>query len=373
MFWADGFKLYVENGKTYMLRIINAALNDDLFFKIAGHKLTVVEVDAVYTKPYKTDILLITPGQTTNVLITTDQSAGRYLISVSPFMDAPIQVDNKTGTATLHYANTVSTTARLTLFQPPPQNATPIASKFVESLRSLNSMEYPANVPQTVDHSLFLTIGVGVNACLNCINGTRLVGTINNLTFVMPSTPILQANYYNIPGVFTEDFPVTPLHKFNYTGSGPKNLQTMNGTRVYRLPYNASVQVLLQDTGILSTESHPIHLHGFNFFVVGRGVGNYNPKTSPSTFNLIDPVERNTIGVPNGGWTAIRFRADNPGIDVNATLLQIIIPLCFLTEAAWFVVIFQVFGLCIAISRCIRRGDSRWSLWWIMGKDIVRL
>ncbi|VAH92558.1 unnamed protein product [Triticum turgidum subsp. durum] len=329
MFYADGFNLDVENDKTYMLRIINAGLNDDLFFKIAGHGLTVVEVDAVYTKPYKTGILLITPGQTTNVLVTADQSAGRYLLSVSPFLDAPLQVDNKTGTATLHYANTVSATARLTLVKPPPQNATPIASKFSESLRSLNSKEYPANVPQTVDHSLFFTIGVGVNPCANCINGTRVVGTINNSTFVMPSTPILQARYYSIPGVFTEDFPATPPHKFNYTGSGPKNLQTMKGTRVYRLPYNASVQVILQDTGIISTESHPIHLHGFNFFVVGRGVGNYNPQTSPSTFNLIDPVERNTIGVPTGGWTVIRFRADNPGRDFNPTL-----PYCLLEGVA---------------------------------------
>ncbi|XP_062183221.1 laccase-22 [Phragmites australis] len=310
----DGFKLNVENGKTYMLRIINAALNDDLFFKIAGHKLTVVEVDAVYTKPFRTETLLITPGQTTNVLLIADQSAGRYLFSVSPFMDAPVQVDNKTGTATLHYANTVSAAARLTLVKPPPQNATPIVSKFVESLRSLNSKEYPANVPQTLDHSLLFTVGVGVNPCAKCINATRLVGTINNVSFIMPSTPILQAHYYSIPGVFTDDFPATPLHKFNYTGSGPKNLQTMNGTRVYRLPYNASVQVVLQDTGILSPESHPIHLHGFNFFVVGRGIGNYDTNTSPSTFNLIDPIERNTIGVPTGGWTAIRFRADNPGV-----------------------------------------------------------
>uniref|UniRef100_A0A0E0BMI4 Laccase n=1 Tax=Oryza glumipatula TaxID=40148 RepID=A0A0E0BMI4_9ORYZ len=311
----DGFKLSVENGRTYMLRIINAALNDDLFFKVAGHELTVVEVDAVYTKPFKTDTLLITPGQTTNVLVRANQGAGRYLLSVSPFMDAPVQVDNKTGTATLHYANTVSSSmASLTLVKPPPQNATHIVSKFTDSLRSLNSKEYPANVPQTVDHSLLLTVGVGVNPCPSCINGTRVVGTINNVTFIMPSTPILQAHYYNIPGVFTEDFPATPLHKFNYTGSGPKNLQTMNGTRVYRLPYNASVQVVLQDTGIISPESHPIHLHGFNFFVVGKGVGNYNPRTSPSTFNLIDPIERNTIGVPTGGWTAIRFRSDNPGV-----------------------------------------------------------
>ncbi|KAK1263101.1 Laccase-4 [Acorus gramineus] len=33
----------------------------------------------------------------------------------------------------------------------------------------------------------------------------------------------------------------------------------------------------------------------------------------PLRFNLVEPVERNTIGVPSGGWVAIRFIADNPG------------------------------------------------------------
>lgn len=69
----------------------------------------------------------------------------------------------------------------------------------------------------------------------------------------------------------------------------------------------------MQDTSILGTESHPLHLHGLNFFVVGEGFGNFNPKNDPKIFNLVDPVERNTVGVPSGGWVAIRFRADNPG------------------------------------------------------------
>jgi laccase len=58
---------------------------------------------------------------------------------------------------------------------------------------------------------------------------------------------------------------------------------------------------------------HPLHLHGFNLFVVGHGSGNYDPARDPARFNLVDPVERNTVGVPAGGWVAIRFRADNPG------------------------------------------------------------
>ncbi|KAG1365866.1 laccase-22 [Cocos nucifera] len=310
---SKGFQLEVESGKTYMLRIINAALNEELFFKVAGHQMTVVEVDAVYTKPYKTDTILITPGQTTNVLLTADRGAGRYLVTASPFMDSPIAVDNQTAMATVHYTNTMPTSV-LTTTDPPPQNATPVASNFIDSLRSLNSEQYPARVPLTVDHSLLFTVGLGVNPCPTCVNGSRVVGDMNNVSFTMPTTAILQAHYFNIGGVFTDDFPGKPPIAFNYTGSGPRNLGTMTGTRVCRLPFNSSVQVVLQDTGIIAPENHPLHLHGFNFFAVGRGLGNYNPMTSPSKFNLVDPVERNTIGVPSGGWTAIRFRADNPGV-----------------------------------------------------------
>uniref|UniRef100_F6GYC5 Plastocyanin-like domain-containing protein n=1 Tax=Vitis vinifera TaxID=29760 RepID=F6GYC5_VITVI len=45
------FKLTVDHGKTYLLRIINAALQEALFFSIAKHKMTVVGTDGSYTKP----------------------------------------------------------------------------------------------------------------------------------------------------------------------------------------------------------------------------------------------------------------------------------------------------------------------------------
>ncbi|XP_059660841.1 laccase-4-like [Cornus florida] len=308
-----GVNLPVDPSKTYMLRIISAALNEELFFKIAGHKLTVVEVDATYVKPFKTDTIVIAPGQTTNVLLTADLGSGKYLVAASPFMDAPIAVDNMTATATLHYSGTLTTTAT-TLTAPPPKNATPVATTFTNSLRSLNSKKYPAKVPLTIDHSLFFTISLGVNPCAACASGVRVVADINNITFVMPKIALLQAHFFNMPGVFTDDFPGKPPITFNFTGTQPTNMATMNGTRLYRLAYNSTVQLVLQDTGMIAPENHPIHLHGFNFFVVGKGIGNFNPKKDPKKFNLVDPVERNTVGVPSGGWTAIRFRADNPGV-----------------------------------------------------------
>nr|XP_043635353.1 laccase-4-like [Erigeron canadensis] len=310
-----GFQLSVENGKSYMLRIINAALNEELFFKIAGHQLKVVEVDATYVKPFTTNTIVIAPGQTTNVIVTATKNSGKFMMAASPFMDSPIAVDNKTATATLQYTGTLGTTTT-TLAIPPPQNSTVTANNFVDSLRSLNSKKFPANVPLKIDHSLYFTVGLGINPCPSCKagNGSRVVAGINNVTFVMPTTALLQAHYFNKKGVFTTDFPGNPPIVFNYTGTPPANMATTSGTKVYRLKYNSTVQLVLQDTSIIAAENHPIHLHGFNFFAVGKGLGNYNPKVDPNNFNLVDPVERNTIGVPSGGWVAIRFRADNPGV-----------------------------------------------------------
>lgn len=309
-----GYTLHVESGKTYLLRIINAALNDELFFKIAGHKLTVVEADASYLKPFETDTIFMSPGQTTNALLTANQGVvGKYLIAVTPFMDAPISFDNVTSIATLRYKNTPPYYPKTTLTNIPPLNATPITSAFTDSLRSLNSKDYPSTVPLTIDHSLFFVITVGINPCDTCVRGIKLVSAINNTTFLMPTTSLLQAHYFNIKGVFTDDFPSNPPMVFNYTGTQPANLHTNNGTRLYRLDFNSTVQVVLQGTAMIAPENHPFHLHGYNFFVVGQGLGNFDPEEDPLRFNLVDPVERNTLSVPNGGWMAIRFRADNPG------------------------------------------------------------
>ncbi|KAK8549433.1 hypothetical protein V6N13_027186 [Hibiscus sabdariffa] len=308
----DAYTLHVETGKTYLLRVVNAAVNDELFFKIAYHNLTVVEVDAAYTKPYNTDTLFLGPGQTTTALLKADQGIGKYLIAISPFMDTIVAVDNVTGLGYLRYNRTLAFTPT-TLVSIPSVNATPVTSVFSDSLRSLNSKAYPANVPLTVDHSLFFTIGVGINPCATCINGSRVVASIN-VSFIMPTEALLQAHYYGINGVFTDDFPGKPLMPFDYTCTPPSNLQTNIGTKVYRLAYNSTVQLVIQGNIIIAPESHPTHLHGSNFFVVGRGVGNFDPEKDPSKFNLVDPIERNTVSVPTAGWAAIRFTADNPGV-----------------------------------------------------------
>nr|CAB3501270.1 unnamed protein product [Digitaria exilis] len=323
----DTFKLKVQPGKWYLLRLINAALNDELFFSIANHTLTVVDVDAAYVKPFHTDIVLITPGQTTNVLLRAEPDAGcpaaTHLMLARPYgTGQPGTFDNTTVAAVLEYAPAPGHIKALPLFRPslPALNDTAFASNFSAKFRSMANPDYPANVPRAVDRSFFFAVGLGTNPCpanRTCQgpNGSMFTASMNNVSFDMPTTALLQAHYSNnIAGVYTTDFPVAPLEPFNYTGTPPNNTNVSNGTKVVVLQYNASVEVVLQGTSILGVESHPLHLHGFDFFVVGQGFGNYDPGKDPAKFNLVDPVQRNTVGVPAGGWVAIRFFADNPGV-----------------------------------------------------------
>ncbi|XP_057488063.1 laccase-3-like isoform X1 [Actinidia eriantha] len=309
----------VKSGETILLRIINAALNQQLFFSVADHRLTVVEADAAYTKPFTTSTLMLGPAQTTNVLLTADQTPGRYYMAARAYASAQnAPFDNTTTTAILEYKSArKGVPSRPTLPRLPAYNDTATVSAFTAQIKSPSKVE----VPTQIDENLFFTIGLGFVNCTpgpRCQgpNNTRFAASMNNISFVLPrKTSLLQAYYQNIPGVYTTDFPAVPPIKFNYTGSVSRALwQPRFGTKLYKLKFGSRVQIVLQDTAIFTTDDHPIHLHGYHFYVVGQGTGNFNPRRDTASFNLIDPPQRNTIDVPVGGWAVIRFVADNPGV-----------------------------------------------------------
>lgn len=138
---------------------------------------------------------------------------------------------------------------------------------------------------------------------------------MNNISFVLPSNfSLLQAHQQGIPGVFTTDFPASPPLRFDYTGNVSQALWSpVRATKVYKLKYGSKVEVVLQGTSIFTAENHPIHLHGYDFYIVAEGFGNFKRKRDTAKFNLVDPPMRNTVSLPVAGWAVIRFVADNPG------------------------------------------------------------
>ncbi|KAL3834800.1 hypothetical protein ACJIZ3_009536 [Penstemon smallii] len=315
----------VGSGETNLLRVVNSALNQELFFKVANHKLTVVGADASYVKPFTTSVLMLGPGQTTDVLITADQSPARYYIAARAYNSAQgAPFDNTTTTAILEYKSAPcpakGTSVKPVMPTMPAFNDTATVTAFTTSFRSPRKV----SVPTKIDHNLFFTVGLGLNRCppgasrSTCQgpNGTRFTASMNNVSFVLPSNfSLLQAHQQGIPGVFTTDFPANPPVQFDYTGNVSRSLwQPIAGTKVYRLKYGETVQLVLQGTSIFTAENHPIHLHGYDFYILAEGFGNFNPSRDTGKFNLVDPPLRNTASVPVGGWSVIRFVADNPGV-----------------------------------------------------------
>ncbi|XP_054781436.1 laccase-7-like [Prosopis cineraria] len=321
------FQLDVQQGKTYLLRIVNAALNEHLFFKIASHTFTVVAVDAAYTNPYHTDIIVVAPGQTVDALLTANQTVGSYFMAATPYQTLNGTNNNSTTTGVVVYNGSNTTTPLMPSL--PPNSDTQTANTFYSGPTGLVGGPHWVPVPQDVDEHMFITVGIGLdfcnlpnNTCWGPLNSTRLSASMNNESFVLPEGrgfSMLDAFYRNASvGVYTRDFPDQPPLVFNYTDSSLNNNQTLafapKSTKVKTLKFNSTVQVVFQNTAILAAENHPMHIHGFNFHVLAQGTGNYNASNDESKFNLKDPQIRNTVAVPFAGWAVIRFQANNPGI-----------------------------------------------------------
>ncbi|KAE9451521.1 hypothetical protein C3L33_16572, partial [Rhododendron williamsianum] len=264
----------IGSGETNLLRVINAGLNQQLFFTVANHKLTVVGADASYLKPFTTDTIMLGPGQTTDVIITADQLPARYYIAAHAYASAQgAPFDNTTTTAVLEYKTAPCPAKGGGPIKPinatlPVFNDTATATKFTTSLRSPSK----AAVPTEIDESFF---------------------------------SLLQAHQQGIPGVFTTDFPASPPVKFDYTGNVSQALWSpVRATKVYELKFGSQVEVVLQGTSIFTAENHPVHLHGYDFYIVAEGFGNFNRKRDTAKFNLVDPPLRNTVlGLCIVTWT----------------------------------------------------------------------
>jgi laccase len=329
----------VRRGSTYLLRIINAALNTQFFFKVAGHTFTVVAADASYTTRYQTDVIVIAPGQTVDALMAADASPGCYYMAISSYQSAiPLRPGSFNGNITTAVVEYVGASTRQNQQQqaPPALPAMPeltdtrTANRFYTGLTALVRPGMPT-VPLAVDTRMFVTVGMGFSSCkpaqTACNRSAAVVAaSMNNQSFALPTTlSLLDARYRNTPGgVYTADFPDRPPVAFDYAnvtgrqlvGAAAAALSSAGSptTKVKAVGYNATVEMVLQNTALVGRESHPMHLHGFNFFVLAQGFGNYGDGAKAAErFNLVNPQERNTVAVPTGGWAVIRFVANNPG------------------------------------------------------------
>ena len=155
--------------------------------------------DAAYIKPITTSYIMITPGQTMDILVTANQAPSYYYIAASPFFDSSAPYDETNTSAILQYTGTY--TIPTTIPYPTLPNVTDkaAADNFTTRIRSLASAKHPVYVPKKVTTRIFITVSVNQIVCANAScggpSGNRLSASLNNISFVTPSTDVLQAYY----------------------------------------------------------------------------------------------------------------------------------------------------------------------------------
>nr|CAB3459825.1 unnamed protein product [Digitaria exilis] len=341
----DSFMLDVEPGKTYLLRIINAGLFSEYFFKVAGHRFTVVGSDANYVTPFTTDLIVIVPGETVDALLVADARPGKYYMVALP-NQAPLPDTQTPEPATRgivryttsghhhHRLGNAGNTGKPAAALPVMPNQHDVAQSlyFHSNLSSLQHPHHPVpQVPKRVDEHMFVTLGLGT-ACrhggFKCNwdveSETGLVATMNNISFMVPTAPLLPEHYRHVGSQLSTlvELPDKPPMVFNFTdvslipvGPKEKKLETTYKATLARwFRYGSAVEIVFQSTAMLQGDSNPMHLHGHDMFVLAQGAGNYDEARDVPKYNLVNPPRKNTVVVPNLGWVAVRFVADNPGV-----------------------------------------------------------
>lgn len=284
----------LDPGKTYRLRISNVGVATSLNFRIAGHNLTVVETEGSHTKQLSYENLDIHVGQSYSVLVTLNQSPGAYYMVASSRFTNPVI----NGVAVVQYSNSG---ARVSGPLPPgPTIEIDYSARQARTITwNLTANAARPNPQGSFHYGMISVTETAVIEGASGMVGGKLRYAANRVSYVNPTTPLKLADYFNLGGIFSFNFPRTP-------SSGSPFL----GTFVLPTNYRGFMELIFQnDESIVQSW----HIDGYVAFVVGFDGGRWST-ASRGEYNLVDAVARSTFQVYPSSWTAVLLELDNVGM-----------------------------------------------------------
>ncbi|OTB05487.1 putative multicopper oxidase [Hypoxylon sp. CI-4A] len=320
-----GGQLYtteVRHGQKTRLRLINASSFFSYWFSIDNHTLSIVELDGVEIEPISSRGVYLNLGQRVSVILTADQEFGSY------YMRASVP-----RTCFLPYAS--YTSAGL---EGAEYGVKGVISYVGDEKEKEKETEHDVAIPPIIGIAGNTSNPYGVEN--NGLRGDVWEGC-DDMPFDMPvpmrkqrAVDIAEANTHYIEYAFRQAQDVNRIfvNKTSYSPI-PHNATLWKALEQQFTPdkansYNSwdfglNQQVLLipdADQGAqivinsLDAMEHPWHLHGHTFQVVGWGKGSFGHTPNGTTWNLDNPMRRDTVTVPAFSHIIIRFAADNPGV-----------------------------------------------------------
>lgn len=314
---------FTVRGQRYRFRVINVGFNDCLEMQIDNHQMMMISSDGQDFSPTIVDSLMTFSGERYDFILNANQTPGTYWIRVRG------QVLCNTGqifqVAILQYEG--SDISQI------PQGPVPSYDDFNTGLQ-FNTSTY---------NNLSVTSLAPSDGFLN--PQTRVIQRYIEFDFNNVNNPMYYRPPYNLQNVPFSQRRGTPFDNISFRSPSvpllpnrfsirpedlcePETIRNRNCaqnfcscTYVIQFPLNSNVELILIDNGNGVDAIHPIHLHGYAFRVLGSQRLGRNTTATVRTLDDLGLLQRNyrapprkdTIGVPHGGYTIIRFRADNPG------------------------------------------------------------
>ncbi|CAL1546441.1 unnamed protein product [Lymnaea stagnalis] len=322
----------VTPGKRYRFRVAsNGILNCPLMISVDNHSLEIIATDGQPVQPLEVAAFNIFAGERYDFVLTANQSVGTYLLRVQGLLDCGPRFKDAQQTAILVYDGAEFNSSF----------TTPAPTIIGKILNPINSRESPTEIPvsqlramveddpaltRTPDRTIVVAMDFKVidnprfhNPVLystrDFVIGNRQLQTpqMNDISNTLPSSPPL-SQYKDLLQSMTCN---------NDTVTSDCSVEFCECVHLYKLRLDDVVEVILVDQGHIWDANHPTHLHGHGFRVVAMD------KLASSIYaknvtdldargeiirNLHNAPIKDTVTVPDGGYTILRFHANNPGI-----------------------------------------------------------
>ncbi|KAI1288298.1 laccase-1 [Xylaria venustula] len=281
------FEMVFEQGKRYLLRLINVAVDSQFQFSIDGHALTVIAADFVPVRPYTTEAVVINSAQRYDVIVEADAEPGDYWLRggwVHSGICQGVANDHPASmTGIVRYDASSKLTPSSQSRVPPPTTCIDEAQRDLVPFLKYDVMNVAGGM--TVEELNFRFTHTGMLKWT--INSTDLLIDWSN-----PGTETLQQIFDN-ETTFPENYNVV-----NVDSDEPDDWTVLVIENVA--------------ASLFGGIAHPIHLHGHDFWILAQKEWSKWDGTTTS-FRYEDAPRRDTAILPKHGYLAIAFRLDNPG------------------------------------------------------------
>ncbi len=276
------YEMVFEPGKLHRVRFVNTAMDTMYKIHFDDHEMQVIAADFVSIKPFTTKVLSIAIGQRYDVIVNATAAVGsNHWFRAVPMSCGGGRDEGFDVRAIVRYdANNKETPVEKDPSELPEFGSDCLdipASQLVPSLKiDLPKENIPAKFE--LDHDFDWTM------------------------YFDEATNLIDWRVSKEPYFSPWDYPtLQQIVEGNTTFDARQQIVRVDNTKEW-------IYALVRTN---SGTTHPMHLHGHDFFILGQSDQPFDPETFvPQTEN---PPRRDTAMIVDSGYVVIAFQTDNPG------------------------------------------------------------